>query len=75
MWEISCGRLTQFVIFPAILSLEAMERCRRSPSFIRAIAAGGFAALQGWTYWFYGYFLGFFLLFLYFDVQQGIFVR
>ncbi len=62
LWELSCGRSTQFVIFPALLSLEAMEHLRRDTSVKWAFLAGFFAAIQGWTYWFYGYFLGFFLI-------------
>ena len=33
-------------------------------SFVTAILAGLFAALQGWTYWFSGYFLGFCLIWM-----------
>lgn len=61
-WELAGGRITQVMLFPSIIALLYFERLIREGGFKPAVVAGVMTAIQGWTYWFYGYFLGFFLI-------------
>jgi hypothetical protein len=57
--ELAMGRPTQAMLCFALLSMGCFHRLQQDRSWKWAILAGVFAALQGWTYWFSGYFLGF----------------
>ena len=61
-WELAGGRITQVLVFPALIALYYFEQLLRKGGLKYAVASGLMTALQGWVYWFYGYFLGFFLI-------------
>lgn len=54
--ELAEGRPTQAWLVPLALALGGWLRLREGPRW--AVFTGLMVALTGWTYWFYGYFLG-----------------
>ena len=60
--ELSMGRPTQTMFFFAFLAIWAFWRLQETMRMRWALALGFFVALQGWCYWYSGYFLAFVLL-------------
>jgi hypothetical protein len=70
LFELTCGRLTQALLWFLPLSVErflAVEDTLREEGRIRwrsAILSGFLMGLQAWTYWFMGYFMALFFAWL-----------
>ncbi|MEC7984515.1 MAG: glycosyltransferase family 39 protein [Myxococcota bacterium] len=62
--ELILGRPTQCFMAFTVLSIYYFLKMNRDGGYKYAILSGVFAALQGWTYWFGGYFLGFALIWI-----------
>jgi hypothetical protein len=60
--ELIQGRPTQALLAFSVLSIHHFIRMNDRGSRTDAVLSGIFAALQGWTYWYGGYFLGFVLV-------------
>ena len=60
--ELSMGRPTQTMFFFAFLSIWSFWNLQEKMTRTWAIGLGVFVALQGWCYWYSGYFLCFVLL-------------
>ena len=59
LFEITAGRLTQAFLVFSPLALHHLLKTESSSSWKHPVLAGLFTALQGWTYWFMGWFLAF----------------
>ena len=70
LFELMCGRLTQAFLWFMPLAIWQFMKVSQSanqvgwPRWRAPVLAGIFTALQGWTYWFAGYFLGLSLMVL-----------
>ena len=62
--ELTMGRPTQCIFFFAFLAIGTFWRLHRRPSAKLALLLGGWTALQGWIYWYSGYFLAFVLFWM-----------
>ena len=60
--ELIQGRPTQALLCFSVLSIHHFLRLHDTGKTRDAVLSGVFAALQGWTYWFGGFFLGFVLV-------------
>ncbi|MCK6525538.1 glycosyltransferase family 39 protein, partial [Myxococcota bacterium] len=62
IFEITCGRYTQAFLPFFALALTWFVRTEKTPGWRAPILLGLFVGLQGWTYWFSGWFLVFMLI-------------
>jgi len=70
--ELTMGRPTQCIFVFAFLSIRSFVLLHREPNYRQALYLGVWTALQGWVYWYSGYFLSFVLLWLsFFYFKQG----
>jgi hypothetical protein len=70
--ELTMGRPTQCIFFFALLSIRSFWLLHKEPRFVHAFFLGFWTALQGWIYWYSGYFLAFLLLWLsFFKFRKG----
>ncbi|MEY3214106.1 MAG: hypothetical protein RIT28_4587 [Pseudomonadota bacterium] len=61
IFEITCGRYTQAFLPFFALAIAWFVRVERGPGWRGPVLLGLFVGLQGWTYWFSGWFLVFML--------------